>query len=229
MDYSQLKPLHEDEVVPVIKRAMCFGGRLQQMGLEIGATAPIKFIEADPNGGIRLELAEEVELELDRPIWISLAYRQLTFRLEPGQFSTQGNAIHASYPKSAKALDNRITDRYVLPQTYHVKCQLRRTEKRSSDSDLLVKIVDLSLSGLGISLSGISAEEEVLVKNDHVWIQTINQHVLENPIFGRVVYVSERKYKDGSLELRVGIALNAGLPKGIFDELSDLCLLVLTA
>jgi hypothetical protein len=235
MKSESLKELVTEDIINITRRGLNFGGRLQQLGMENGSNCTIKYMEIDTDGNLIYHLSEEnaldidFELELDRPIWITLAYRQLSYKISPGQFWFKDGFLHSKLPLEARALDNRITDRYILPQSYNVRCQIKRTEHRATENELLVKIIDLSLNGLGISISGKDINKEILMKNDHVWIQNISHHQLEYPIFGRVVYVHERVFQDGIVELRIGLNLNSGIPKAIFDELSDMCLLILSA
>ena len=83
-------------------------------------------------------------------------------------------------------------------------------------------LFDFSPKGLGLVLQNV--EEGTLQKHDHIWIKSINNIKLENPIFGRVVYLLNQ-----TKSLRVGVSLEGGIPDEIFKQLQMMSHLVLTA
>jgi hypothetical protein len=225
MDLTLMRPLETEEIPGVLLRASCFGGRLSQTGCEVQLSSVIRDIELREKKVV-FTLHEAQDFERDRPLFINLAYRDLSFKLEAGNFKLKGKQIHTFLPREAKALQVRDGQRHILPVGSIVSCQLSRAEVRTYPRELALKLADVSLHGLGATL--MNYEEGCLVANDHVWIREINGQRLEQPVFGRVVYVLPRRYVD-KVEARVGISLSTPLPAELFEELKRQCLLVLGA
>jgi hypothetical protein len=97
-----------------------------------------------------------------------------------------------------------------------------RTEKRGGNCSLEAGLFDFSPKGLGLVLHNV--EEGTLQKHDHIWIKSINNIKLENPIFGKVVYLLDQEKS-----LRVGVSLDGEIPDEIFKKLQTMSHLVLTA
>jgi hypothetical protein len=227
MDLSLLKPLPPEEIPRVLSKALCFGGKIKQSGPEQDHICLIKSMDFTPTGKLNIELLESEQFDPDRSLTINLAYRNVSFRLEPGQYQCSRQQLTLDLPARVHALEGRHTDRHILPQSMAVTGRLRRAEKRGLANELEMKIVDLSLSGLGIQLIGY--EEEALLKHDHIWIKSIGPHQLPRPIFGRVIYVARRNFKDQQFEYRAGISLEGPLPLEIYQQLIEQCLLTLRA
>jgi hypothetical protein len=137
------------------------------------------------------------------------------------------NTIICHIPFAAKALDQRLTDRFILPFKSELTALLYRIEKRNFDNDIQVKVIDVSKLGLGLHVQGVTLG--TICKYDHIWIRTINNVALPEPIFGKIQYVSERKFQNNVGDLRIGLALDKQLPEEIFQELVKKCSLVLSA
>lgn len=212
------KSLNEKEISLLLEKASRFGGVIELPTLTSNRTFKIQNIDIDSMGMIRIGLSEEFISEEERHIKIKLNYRKMYFHLMPKQFLVEGKTIVANLPKSAKALEIRDSDRYVMPFNSEVTSSLHRIEKRGGTCDLNVQIFDVSNMGLGFILH--NAEEETLLQNDHIWIRTINNLQLESPIFGRIVYVNNNK---------VGVSLDTPLPVEIFTELQQMSQVVLSA
>ncbi|MCM2349289.1 MAG: hypothetical protein NDI69_04655 [Bacteriovoracaceae bacterium] len=212
------KSLNENEIYRLIVKASRFGGVVELPTLTSNRTFDIQNIDIDSMGMMRIELSEEFISEEERHIKVKLKYRKMYFHLMPQQFLVEGKTLVANLPKSAKALEIRDSDRYIMPFNTEITSTLHRIEKRGGTCDLNVQIFDVSNMGLGFILH--NAEEETLLQNDHIWIKTINNQPLENSIFGRIVYVSNNK---------VGVSLDTPLPIEIFTELQHMSQVVLSA
>lgn len=226
MDRSLLKTITSSEIPSLLEKASLFGGRIAQPTPATNIISNIKSFDID-NGLITIKLFEEITLESERPVSINLNYRSVNFTLDSKQYSLEGTTLTGPVPTVAKGLVIRDTERYVLPFGSQTMTSIHRVEKRGGTLDLDVTLVDVSARGMGILVK--NAEEEMLMKNDHIWIRTINNIKLEEPIFAKIIYTINRKYKDGTLEIKAGISLEKQIPEELFRDLQQLCRLVLTA
>lgn len=227
MNLSKMKSLETDEIVSVIEKAALFGGVIHQQGsLQIHDCAIHKFELKDSR--VVLYILGKHRLDGVHPLSVNLAYRNLTFRVLPHELRLFEDKVICHIPLEAKALDIRAGGaRHVLPLDSSVTASVRRIEKRDSLCDFQVQVVDVSKTGLGAFLSGPT--EGLLSKYDHLWIKEINQQKLASPIFARAEYVNERKYKDNTSVLRVGLSTDKQLPDEVYQELISKCHLVLSA
>lgn len=210
MDMSLFKTLEINEIPQIISRAAHFGGVIEQPTLTSSRVTLIKQMTVDNAGLLRIELYDDFESEEERHIKIKLKYRKLFFHLMPGQFRAEGKTLVASLPRDARALAMRDTDRYLIPKESAVLSSIYRTERRGGNCNIQAQLFDVSRQGMAFLIEQI--DNEVLVKNDHVWIKTMNGTPLEKPLFGRIVYVSGGK---------IGISLEAPLSEDIFQELQE--------
>lgn len=226
MDLSLIKLLDTKEITPILHKASLFGGKVAQPTLTSSVITVIKSIDVRSNE-IRIKLFEDASLETNRPITIRLNYRNLNFILEPKQYSVTGTTIVTQLPTEAKAIALRPDERYVLPLHAKSLVSMKRIEKRGTQVEMDSTIVDVSRKGFGLLVN--QTEEDLILKHDHIWVKSINNIPLPKPIFGRVVYVLERKYKDNVVDLKIGVSLESEIPEEIFEELKRMCQLVLTA
>lgn len=225
MDLSMLKAIKMNEISGILEKASLFGGKIAQPTLTSSMVTTIKSIVVSSDQ-IRIKLFEDAPLETNRPISIKLNYRNLNFNLDPKQYSVTGNMIITSLPTEARALEIRPDERYVIPHTSKVSTSFHRIEKRGNQVDLKSTIIDVSRKGLGLIIT--QTEDDMLLQHDHIWVRSINDIQLAKPIFGRIVYVLQRKYKD-QIDLKVGVALDSEIPEEVFLDLQQMCRLVLTA
>lgn len=222
-----IKKLPSQEIPNIIEKAAHFGGRVTQINPSKTIESLIRQIEIDIYGTMTITLFDELPLERNRPINITFNYRNLSFYLSPQQYAMKGDVLIADSPVGAKALAIRDHERYIMPLNQKITSSIYRVERRGSHCNLEGQIVDISLKGFGILIS--KAEDDSLLQHDHVWIKEINGHKLPQAIFGKVVYVSSRKFKDGIKDLKVGISLETKLSDALFEELKSLSSLVLKA
>lgn len=227
MDLTLMKPLESHEIAQVIEKASLFGGRIAQLGALLNHETTITRVEFSNEGKILFTVPQGHNLDSSKPISINLAYRNIVFRANPDKYNIIDDTIICVVPQNAKALDQRLTDRFILPFNSDVAAFLHRIEKRNFDNDIEVKVVDVSKLGLGLHVHGVSLG--TVCKHDHIWIRNINQITLPEPIFGKIQYVSERKFQNNIGDLRFGLALDKQLPEEIFQDLIGKCGLILTA
>lgn len=226
MDLSLLKSLDAHELGTVLSKASLFGGKVAQPTLTSSVVTVIKSIDVLQDE-IRIKLFEDAPLETSRPITIRLNYRDLNFNIDPKQYSVSGTTIITKLPTEARALALRPDERYVLPLHTNATASIRRIEKRRSKVDMEPALIDVSRKGLGLIVT--QTDEDLILNHDHIWVRSLNGIELPKPIFGRIVYVLERKYKDNVVDLKVGVSLDSEIPEEIFEEIKRMCQLVLTA
>jgi hypothetical protein len=227
MDLSVMKPLRPEEIFLVIKKALPFGGTLTIPTHTSIKNYPIKKLSLNSDDGLMIELFEEVKTVAKWHITIKLNYRNLTFHLDPTYYSFLGLTLTTKFPLEARALALRENERYVLPVDSEIQSSLYRIEKRGASSDINAHLVDVSQNGLGIIIH--NADEEILMKNDHIWLKAINQIKLPRPIFGRIVYVKNRKYSDTEKDFRIGVVLSELIPEDVMTQLQELSSFVMSA
>lgn len=223
MDYA-LKSFSSSEIPHLIEKAAPFGGRVAQPAVS-GSVSLIRKISVE-NGNLSLELCDEFPLDPRRPVTVQLNYRNISFFLETGEFRIHQERLHGTLPRRIRALGERDSERYVLPLYEQVTLSGRRAERRGSSPEFEARVIDLSPQGLGIVIA--SPEEDLLKKNDHLWIHTLSGGALVKPLFARVVYVFEKKFLD-TCELRAGLRLSTEIPLAQLSELQKRCRLVLEA
>lgn len=212
------------EIQTTLQKASLFGGKIAQPTPSERIITPIKQIQIDTYGTMFIELQSDAAFEEGRPLWVNLNYRNISFQIDSRKFSLEGRTLVSQLPKEAKGLKVRDNERYVFPLTSKASTFIHRIEKRGGDSDFKASLVDVSSRGLGLMLK--DPDPEIITKNDHIWIKTINSRTLEKPLFGRIVYTFIKRYKDG-LDIKAGVSLENDLPEDIYNELRDLCRLVL--
>jgi hypothetical protein len=225
MDHA-LQNLASYEIQTVLEKASLFGGAVAQPSATKKWQSVISRIDVDSSGVLLITLRDKVELERDRPVAIRLNYRNVSFSLSSQDYSVLGATLIGQIPREAKAIAIRDTERYVLPLDTKVNTGIYRIEKRGCSLDIEARMVDVSKQGLGLLLT--NTEADTLIPNDHIWVKKIKGLLLEVPIFGRVVYLNQRRYKD-SMDIRCGFSLESKLPEETFRELRQMCRLILKA
>lgn len=231
MDTNKLKPLKDRiEIMVSIERAIPFGGdvwqnfplsrmvlKIVQTGLDIKSDRII----FNTNG--------LGQVDPSWPLYIRLSYRSIIFCLKPGEFRVSGDRITCLYPLEAMAMEERTTDRYVLPISSDISLSLKKIERsfRESSFDLEVRIVDVSECGLGIIIS--QANREYLRRFDHLWVHAIDQRPLDHQLFGTVCYVAPKGYYLKRGDVRVGLALDKAIAREVFEHLKKKSCLTLSA
>ena len=226
MDHSFIS-IPSDDIHSVIEKASLFGGKISYPTSSRNEILNINRIELDKHGKITLELSGDIVMKEKWPVSVTLNYRDISFQIDPRFYAIEGKKIISTLPDKARALKERIDKRYILPHQSNIKTSMSRIEKRGGGLELDLKVLDLSKKGLAILIQN-SKEENALLRNDHLWIKSINGMTLEQPIFATVVYVSHRQYKD-TVDLKAGLHLKEPIPGPVFRELQKLCNLVLCA
>lgn len=223
MDHT-LHLLDSHEIPSVIQKASVFGGKIAQPSSTANASSLITRLDVDTCGVMFIRLMNEVQIEKKRPISIRLNYRNLSFSLDSEDYTVEGQTLIGQIPTKAKAIAIRDTERYIFPLDKKISGFVHRVENRGGNLDAEVMLIDVSRNGIGLLLP--DCEKDAIVANDHIWLRSINGVSLETPIFGRIVYAFERKFKD-TVDLKCGVSLENSLPEEVFLALQQQCRLVL--
>lgn len=235
MDMSDLKQLDSRaQIITVIEKAELFGGDIWQSapGSPNGRhlTQVIQITNELKSDKVILRTPSIVQVDPSQPIYVRLNYRNIIFRLVPGQFKVNGDKIHCEYPDEARALAERPGgDRYVLPFNADISLSLKRMERsmREMTYEMELRILDVSQRGFGILIS--SSNREYFKKHDHFWLKAVDHKVLRTPILGSVCYVAPKGYYLKRGDVRVGLSLSLPLSQETLDYLKKQSLLVLSA
>jgi hypothetical protein len=223
MDHT-LIAIASHEIPAILLKASVFGGKIAQPSSTTNASSIIARIDIDNCGVMFIKLQHEVEIEKKRPIAIRLNYRNLCFSLASEDYSVEGQTLIGQIPTEARAIALRDTDRYVFPLDRKISAEIHRVEKRGGSFDANIVLVDFSRNGLGFILP--DCEREDILTHDHLWVKSLNGIPLEKPIFGRIIYAYERKFKD-TIDIKCGNALESSLPEETYMDLQRQCRLIL--
>lgn len=230
MDISKLKHLKRAQIISAIEKGAAFGGDVWQTAKDGRRIFQLISIEANlMMDTFVFKTLDMVGLDPNAPIFIRLCYRNIIFRLNPGQYKISGDKLVCEYPNEARALEPRLGERYVLPITSDMSLSLKKAERniRGMGFDIEVKIIDVSESGFGILISGVN--KDFLKKHDHFWIKAIDHKNLHDEIFGTVTYVAPKGYFLKRGDVRVGLSLKKPLSHEVLEYLKSKCSLILGA
>lgn len=235
MDMSLLQPLDSRaQIIGLIEKATMFGGDLWQAvpGTDHGRhLSQIIQIQNDLKfDKLILRLPAITQISPDYPLFVRLNYRNVIFRLFPGDFKVHGDKISCYYPDEARALEERKGgDRFVLPFSADISLSLKRIERtvREITYEMELRIIDVSEKGFGILISG--ANRDYLKKNDHFWLKAVDHRPLRSPILGVVCYVAPKGYYLKRGDVRVGLSLSSSLSRETLDNLKKKSIIVLSA
>lgn len=233
MDMSELKNIdNRIQIISVIEKAILFGGDVWQAhpGHDGRYVSQIIQIYIDMKcDKVIFRTPTNLEIDPSRAIFVRLSYRNLIFRLMPGEFKVMGDKLICQYPREARALEERKGERYVLPFSSDISLSLKRMEKsvRELTYEMELRIIDVSERGFGILIS--SFNRDYLKKHDHFWLKSIDQKPLRHQILGTVCYVAPKGYYLKRGDVRVGLSLNMALSQDTYEYLKKKCHIVLSA
>lgn len=203
---------HKDEIFQMVKKAP-----VVEIG-EIWQTLPfkreiyrIKKMEVLSDAMIFLTTLP-FEFENDFPIYIRLNYKNLVFKLSSEEYKTFNNQLSCSYPKEAKAKEDRSLGRTKLPKKNSLNMVLR-TFADGTALDIKVSLEDVSESGLGVKTSSLNQgffHKKAVFKI----IKVCGRNHMEEATLS-VRHVSEKDHMSF-----IGIGLSASVP--FSDELFEI-------
>lgn len=158
--------------------------------------------------------ANHYHLDMNLPVYMKLDYRSSVFKVT--DYQKNQNSIQFSLPKDLKTLELRGFSRHSFNSNNpHTVTLQPTTSAQNSAHEIEVKILDLSMSGIGII---ISEYNRLFLKNNRIlWVSKIGNKELPNPLLAEVVYMnqdletkfSSRKEKGFKVGLKLSSALNS--------------------
>jgi hypothetical protein len=116
----------------------------------------IKKLDILPNAFV-FSTSIQFEFDIAFPVYVKINHRNLIFKLNPEDYKTHGIQLVCNFPKEAKAIESRRYQRNAMPEGTEVMLTLRPiSEKTAIDVD--VRILDVSLMGLGIQVGNINKD-----------------------------------------------------------------------
>ncbi len=91
------------------------------------------------------------------PVYIKINYRNLIFKLSPGDYRVFNNQLSCTYPKEAKAIESRAFDRTLLPKKSSLQLTLRALSA-STALDIRVHLENISELGIGVKAPSLNLE-----------------------------------------------------------------------
>lgn len=163
---------HRDEILALMKRAPASNrGEIWQTLDEGRHHYKIVSFRDDPsNKALVIESDQNYAFNARHPIYVRINHRDLIFKLNARSFIISGNKLACVYPTMAKAIEKRGTVRIPLPPGRDTTVVL--TPLGAGAAELKVKLVDISMKGLGISVS--DSNREYLIRNEKFLITSIN-------------------------------------------------------
>lgn len=225
MENTSPQLLASEEIYEALEKAALFGGKITQPSLDGSISSPIHTIGLY-DGKVTFKLGQKISLDPEVHLLFDFSYRDLAFKIDGRQFTFNGSEISAAIPEEVKGIPRRINRRYALPLNNQELSLIQRIEKRGALGELNVRLIDISVNGLAVILS--DAENDSILKNDHIWIKSLNNISLDKPIFGTVVYTSDRRYVDGKLDVKAGISLDSLVPEEVLEAIRAQSNLVLS-
>ncbi len=97
------------------------------------------------------------DFDINFPVYIKINHRNLIFKLNPDEFKTNHNQMDCRFPKEAKAIESRLYERTLFPENAMLILTLRPVSAKTA-IDIDVKLLDISVMGLGIQVSNLNKD-----------------------------------------------------------------------
>jgi hypothetical protein len=165
------------------------------------------------NKAIVFETLKDFDLSGDFPIYIRMNYRDLIFKLTGKSCVINGHRLICRYPKVAKAIEERMFERFQVPA--YKKCMVLLKSLGKSAIEVRVRLVDYSKTGVGIVISEL--DRGFMEKIKRFEIVTIDDLLLHNHLEITLSYI-----RKSSGLLRAGFKLKKPLPDALFQTLTKL-------
>jgi len=154
------------------------------------------------------------------PLYVKLGYRESVFKMTHFRQNQTQSSIHFSFPDLIKTQELRFHPRHVFRPAQDKFVILRSSVLKDTSSELKVRAMDVSETGLGLV---ISEQNRNFLKNNRIlWITGLQDENLEAPVLAEVVYMSSevdpkfimKKQKS----LKVGIQLSGYFPQDVYQQ-----------
>lgn len=155
------------------------------------------------------------EFEKDFPIFIRINYKNLIFKLMPGEFKSFRNQLSCAYPKEAKALEARNHERVKLPKKSHLTVTLRSV---SSGTALDVKVTLENVSEKGMGIRSINLNNDFFTRNKIFKVLKLCGRDLKEEATLTLKHITE---KDNKAFIAVGLSADVPFSDKFFEILRE--------
>ena len=185
---------------------------------------PIQFMEID-------FIAREVVINFDsdnfniihdQPFFVKLGYRTSVFKVV--SYRLDNHSLSFPFPDVIKTQELRSSHRMAFNENQEKFVVLKSSVGNSPTdfgSELKVRVLDISSSGLGIM---ISEQNRSFLKNNRLlWITSLQDHHLPRPLMAEVAYmnseVDSKFHTKKQKTLKVGLKISDPFPDYIYNRL----------
>ncbi len=184
---------HKDEIMKMVKKAP-----VQEIGI-IWQTVPckreiyhIKKLEVLSDAMI-FHTTLPFEFENDFPVYIKLNYKNLVFKITPDDYKVSNNQMSCPYPKEAKAIEERSTERTPIPEKNAPKLTLRVLSGGTAQ-DVEVILENVSEHGIGVRV--VSSRREFFMRNTVFKLIKVNEQEHKESAIFSVRHISDKGVKN---------------------------------
>lgn len=166
---------------------------------------------------IKIECKNKIIIFEDDFIFIKLNYRNIIFRLHPGDYYIEDQFIIATKPKEMFGLEKRPGgDRILMQRQLDVSVSIKRMEQYFGELtfELELRVIDISEQGVGVIVSKLN--KHILKLKDRFLISSIDNRPLKRPISGIICYMNSRGQGLKRGDVRLGLKLNSPLDPETF-------------
>ena len=155
------------------------------------------------------------EFEASTPVYIRINYKNLIFKLMPGEYKSFRNMLSCAYPKEAKAMEMRTHERVKLPKKSHLTVTLRSL---SSDTSLDIKVNLENVSEKGLGVKSINLNSEYFERNTQFKVALLCGREIKEEAVLKVRHVTE---KDNKAFIGIGLAADIPFSEKFFEILRE--------
>lgn len=204
------------EILRILQKATTLQENILWQSHALSKTViPIQYIEID---FISREVlvnftSEHYRIDPELPLYVKLGYRTSVFKIT--EFRQNQNSIYFSFPDVIKTQELRGQPRHKFRPAQDKFVTLRSSTGRENGSELKVRAMDVSETGLGLV---VSEQNRNFLKNNRIlWVTGLQDANLDYPVLAEVVYMNSEV--DPKFIIKKQKSLKVGLKvSGIFPE-----------
>jgi hypothetical protein len=205
------------EILRILQKSTTLQENLMWQSHALGKTViPVQYLEID---FISREVlvnfnSEHYRLDPELPVYVKLGYRTSVFKIS--EYRQGNDSIYFSFPDVIKTQELRFYPRHKFRPAQEKFVTLRSLSVKDTGSELKVRAMDVSETGLGLV---VSEQNRHFLKNNRIlWITGLQDSNLDNPVLAEVVYMNQEI--DPKFVIKRQKSLKVGLKvSGIFPEI----------
>lgn len=209
------------EILRILQKATTLQDNILWQSHALSKTiVPVRYIEID---FIAREVlvnfnSEHHRIDNELPLFVKLGYRTSVFKIS--KFRQTQNTLSFSFPDLIKTEELRTYPRHTFKVAQDKFVTLRSSTAKENGSELKVRAIDISETGLGLV---VSEQNRSFLKNNRIlWITGLQDTSLEKPVLAEIVYMNSEidpKYiikKQKSL--KVGLKISEFFPDTVYNR-----------